>query len=270
MRIEEHDESGTRSIPFWPEQQEEWTPWEQLLQLLHVSTERIGPRETYSADTGAPEDSWHLGPRGEYTAWILDQRRDAAVVEALCRPDVPPTLLRQVEAWLGAFFPGAALDVRRIEGTNLVTLRLRTSASGNFHRPQNVGFGLTHILPILVGALAIGDNGILIVENPETHLHPSAQALMGRFLAQVAQSGRQVIIESHSDHVLNGLRVAVKDGVLAPELVKIYFFNRRPAEGETASHIISPTITAKGQIDEWPKGFFDQYEKDLEILTSWD
>jgi predicted ATPase len=171
---------------------------------------------------------------------------------------------------MGVFFPGAGLEVKRIEGANLVTLRLRTSADGNLHRPQNVGFGFTHVLPIIVGALATDVNGILIVENPETHLHPSAQAMMGTFLAQVAAAGRQVIIESHSDHVLNGLRVAVKKKMLEAEEVQIHFFNRRPSVAEATPHVISPSLRHNGQIDDWPKGFFDQFEQDLEILTSWD
>jgi predicted ATPase len=266
--MRESDENSSKFVTAWPEDDHE--PWGQLARLLHVSTERISPREVYGADTGAPEEAWHLGPHGEHTVWLLDQRRNATVTSKLCRPDVPPTLLRQTEAWLGFFFPGAGLSVNRVEGTKYVTLRLRTSAEGNFHLPQNVGFGLTHILPILVGALAIADNGILIVENPETHLHPSAQALMGRFLAQVAAAERQVIIESHSDHVLNGLRIAVKEGHLAAESVKILFFNSRPPEGEMTPHVVNPSLAANGQIDEWPKGFFDQFERDLEILTLWD
>lgn len=267
-KITETDNSNANGLERWPE--DDHQTWGQLSRLLHVSTERIGPRETYRADTNPPLDSWHLGPRCEFTAWLLHERQDSRVTERLCRPNVPPTLLRQTEAWLGMFFPGARLEVNRIAGTNLVTLRLRTDDSGNFHRPQNVGYGLTHVLPILVGALATEVNGILIVENPETHLHPSAQALMGKFLAQVTTTGRQVIIESHSDHVLNGVRVAVKECVIDADLVQVHFFNRRPNSGDDAPHVISPCLNQQGQIDNWPKGFFDQFEQDLNILTSWD
>ena len=244
--------------------------WRLISRLLHVSTERIGPRETYGADTSAPEDAWHLGPRGEYTAWILHQRAEDKVAPDLCQPGSPPTLQRQVEAWLGIFFPGAGLEVKRIHGTNLLTMRLRTSPASGFHRLENVGYGLTHILPIIVGALAVETGGVLVVENPETHLHPSAQAMMGVFLAKVAGAGRQVIIESHSDHVLNGLRRAVKDKLIPAAEVALHFFNRRPLDGEQRSHVLSPTINDAGRIDHWPQGFFDQYEKDLDALTSWD
>jgi predicted ATPase len=252
----------------WPEPS--WGVWKTLSHLLHVSTERIGPRETYEADTGAPEVSWRLGPQGEFTAWLLHQRQDEEVARELCQANVPPKLLRQVEAWLGVFFPGAGLEVQRISGTSLVSLRLRTAQAGNFHRPQNVGYGLTHILPILVGALAAEPEGMLIVENPETHLHPSAQALMGEFLARVAASGKQVMIESHSDHILNGIRRSVKSGVLTAEQLQLHFFNHRPRTDADPAHVVSPQINNEGKIDHWPKGFFDQYEQDLDSLTSWD
>ncbi|MDB6175514.1 MAG: putative ATPase [Chthoniobacteraceae bacterium] len=264
----ESDGTLENPVKTWPEDDRE--PWGQLSRLLHVPTERMGPRETYGADTGPEENSCHLGPRGEFTAWLLYQRRESTVAEELCRLDVPPTLLRQTEAWLGAFFPGAGLEVKRVDGANLVTLRLRTSAAGNLHRPQNVGFGLTYVLPIVVGALATEADGVLVVENPETHLHPSAQALIGKFLAQVAATGRQVIIESHSDHVLNGVRVAVKEKILHAESVQIHFFNRRPSPRDVTPHVISPILNQNGQIDNWPKGFFDQLEQDLEVLTTWD
>ncbi len=266
ITLKENDE--IRAIPAWPDPAT--GPWQMLSSLLHVSTERIGPRETYDADTAAPEDAWHLGPRGEFTAWLLHQRADADVAPALCREGAPPKLIRQVEAWLGVFFPGTGLEVKRIPGTNLLTMRLRTSPAGSFHRPENVGYGLTHILPIIVGALATTEGGVLIVENPETHLHQAAQAMMGYFLARVASAGRQVIIESHSDHVLNGLRKAVKDGSLAPEAVCLHFFNKRPHAADDRPHVVSPMINSAGRIDHWPSGFFDQYEKDLSELTSWD
>lgn len=265
--VSQTEGSKTASLSSWPEPSSGL--WKTLSHLLHVSTERIGPRETYDADPGAPEDSWRLGPAGEFTAWLLHQRQDADVASALCQEHAPPKLLRQVEAWLGVFFPGAGLEVKRIPGTNLVTLRLRTNPSGNFHRPQNVGYGLTHVLPIFVGALAVEAEGVLIVENPETHLHPSAQALMGGFLARVAAAGRQVIIESHSDHVLNGIRRSVKDGVLGPDQLGLHFFNRRPQQADDPAHVISPSVDKNGRVDHWPKGFFDQYEQDLDALTSW-
>jgi len=230
--------------------------------LLHVSTERIGPRETYAAD---PSGDGQLGPRGEYTAWFLHRNGDREVAETLRRPETPPQLIRQTEAWLAHFFPGAAFEVERIKDTNLLTLRFRTSTKDDFHRPSNVGYGLSHLLPVLVGGLGVRRGAILVVENPEAHLHPSAQAEIGAFLSAVAAAGAQVVIETHSDHVLNGVRLAVKKGVLNHETTRIHYFNPR----DSGAQVVSPMIRADGSLDQWPAGFFDQIEKDLDQLTEW-
>jgi predicted ATPase len=233
-----------------------------LQTLLHVSTERIGPRETYSADPAGDEQ---LGPKGEYTAWFLHRNGDREVVERLRRPDTPPQLIRQVEAWLAHFFPGAAFEVNRIKDTNLLTLRFRTSTKDDFHRPSNVGYGLSHLLPVLVGGLGVRPGSLVIVENPEAHLHPSAQAEIGSFLANVAMGGAQVLIETHSDHVLNGIRLAIKKGKLKPDDARVHYFNPR----DSAPQVVSPIIREDGSLDQWPTGFFDQIEKDLDQLTEW-
>ncbi len=230
--------------------------------VFHVSTERVGPRETYAAD---PSGDSQLGPRGEYTAWFLHRNGDREVAPALRRPDTPPQLMRQTEAWLEHFFPGAAFEVERIKDTNLLTLRFRTSPKDSFHRPSNVGYGLSHLLPVLVGGLGVWQGSVLVVENPEAHLHPSAQAEIGAFLSSVAAAGAQVIIETHSDHVLNGVRLAVKKGLLSHDDIRIHYFNPR----DTEAQVVSPGIRADGSLGHWPAGFFDQIEKDLDQLTVW-
>jgi predicted ATPase len=130
----------------------------------------------------------------------------------------------------------------------------------------NVGFGLTQVLPIIVAALASKEGDLLLIENPEVHLHPAGQSLMGQFLAEVAAAGVQVITESHSDHVLNGIRRAVKRRLIPAEHVALHFFRPRDEEGE---QVISPTIDPSGNIDRWPQGFFDQFDKDMNHFAGW-
>lgn len=105
-----------------------------------------------------------------------------------------------------------------------------------------------------------------MIENPEVHLHPKGQAMMGQFLAEAANAGVQVIVETHSDHVLNGVRRAVKSGGISAESVAIHFFRPR-AEGE--AQVISPLIDQTGGIDYWPDGFFDQFDKDMNYFAGW-
>jgi len=104
-------------------------------------------------------------------------------------------------------------------------------------------------------------DSIFIIENPESHLHPAGQSAMGRFLAHLAANGIQVIVETHSDHILNGIRLAVKQHILITEQVIINFFVRN--DTESPSQVEKLEIKDNGQIQNWPDGFFDQTEKDL-------
>ena len=113
-----------------------------------------------------------------------------------------------------------------------------------------------------MAALGAPAGSLLIVENPEAHLHPKGQALMGRFLARAAACGIQIIMETHSDHVLNGVRVAVKQGDIAHDAVQINFFHQR----DGISRLSAPRIDRDGHIDQWPDDFFDEWDKQLSEL----
>lgn len=233
-----------------------------LRKLTYITAERIGPREFYAIEDTATV----VGPAGEHAVSVLHLGRDEHVLEGLTLEDVPPTRLRQVEARMRQFFPGCGLVVVQIPQANAVTLGLRTSDDTDFHRPIHVGFGLTQILPIIVAALSSSMGDILLIENPEVHLHPAGQALMGQFLAEVAAAGVQVIVETHSDHVLNGIRRSVKDKRLNPENIEIHFFRPR---SPGLPQILNPQLDSLGNIDAWPSGFFDQFDRDMNYFAGW-
>jgi predicted ATPase len=227
-----------------------------------LSAERTGPRELLPL-----LDAQHhrqVGMRGELAAGLLHWRESDAVSERLLIEGEPPTLFHQVRARMRQFFPGCDLKVLPIEGASAVSLRLRSNAKSEFQRPQNVGFGLTQLFPVLVELLAASPGDLVIVENPEVHLHPKAQQDIGELLALVASCGVQVIVETHSDHVLNGIRLAVKGrGSVAPSEVEIHFFSR---DLDGTSRRLSPKIDADGRLDAWPEGFFDQFDQALAAL----
>lgn len=235
--------------------------------LTYISSDRLGPRETYTMST--PDQHKNVGPRGERTAWVLHYFADHRPLDGLIIDDFPPTLQRQVEAWMKRFFPGASFNLEPVKGANLILLGLRTSDATDFHRPQNVGYGLSHSLPVIVACLGAHQGDLILVENPEAHLHPSGQAAIGEFLARSVAAGTQMIIETHSDHVLNGVRRAVKEGIIAREKVAIHFFMPRTEE-DGQSQVVSPLIDNNGNLDHWPAGFFDQYDKDLAALIGWE
>ena len=92
--------------------------------------------------------------------------------------------------------------------------------------PLNVGFGLTYSLPIIVAILKANPNDLIIIENPESHLHPKAQSKLAELFALASSIGIQLIIETHSDHILNGIRVATKKGLINSEQTKIYYLSK--------------------------------------------
>ncbi len=235
-----------------------------LRNLSYITAERIGPREFYPLEDR--QIATVVGPEGEHAASVLYLGRDEQTLKSLIIPDVPSTRLRQVEARMRTFFPGCALTLQQVPQANAVTLGLRTSEDTDFHRPVHVGFGLTQVFPIVVAAISAREHDILLVENPEVHLHPAGQVLMGQFLAEVANAGVQVIVETHSDHILNGIRRSVKAGKLEAEKVSIHFF--RPRSSNLAQ-VVSPQIDNSGNIDSWPDGFFDQFDKDMNHFAGW-
>jgi predicted ATPase len=235
-----------------------------LRSIQHVPAARIGPSEVFPLEDAEKHQTF--GPRAERSIGALYWYGTHSVRPAVRHPaESRPMLLHQLEAWLGELFPGASLDVQRVRGANLVSLGIRTSLDTDFHRPQHVGFGITHVLPVLIACLTAGEGQLVLIENPETHLHPKAQAAVGRFLAQIGASGTQVVLESHSDHVLNGVRRAVRDGLIDASAVQIHFF--RPRGDTSRAQVVSPRINAEGRIEHWPEGFFDQIENDTMILA---
>ncbi len=237
---------------------------DRLRRLSYITAERVGPRETYQLRD--PSATQVVGPRGENAVGLLYLQREHVVSPEMWLEGVPPTLFDQVEARMRQFFPGMGLAVQKIEKTNIVTLGLRTSEATGYLRPSHVGFGLTQILPIVVASLSARPNDLLLIENPEVHLHPAGQALMGYFLAQVSSWGVQVIVESHSDHILNGIRRAVKQKVVGHDSVALHFFRQRDVDGE---QVVTLSVDPVGRIDHWPSGFFDQFDKDLNYFAGW-
>ncbi len=235
---------------------------QQIRRLSWLSAERTGPRELLPL-----LDAQHhrqVGMRGELAAGLLHWHESDPVAEPLLVQGEPAQLFHQVRGWMRHFFPGCDLQVLPIEGASAISLRLRSDSRSDFQRPQNVGFGLTQLFPVLVQVLSSRPGDLVIVENPEVHLHPLAQQEIGTLLAQVAKTGVQVMVETHSDHVLNGIRLAVKSGCgVRADDVAIHFFTRAT---DGSSQRMSPKIDADGRLDVWPEGFFDQFDQALSVL----
>lgn len=251
----------------------------------YLQADRIVPHTLYpqaQADEQA-KNAKFLGAHGEFTADFLSRNQHQTVPEKRFFPKegsildeslwakIAPTakLLDQVAGWLQQISPGARLRTELLTGTDEVILQFQyvgrvSGLESGYYRPTHVGFGLTYSLPILVACLSAPAEALLLIENPEAHLHPQGQAKLGELLAMCAADGVQIIVESHSDHVLNGIRLAVKKGTLASNNVRLCYFTRDVSSGD--NYLELPSVLPDGQLTNWPDGFFDQWEKSLEAL----
>ena len=238
-------------------------------QFQYLQAERLGPRTSFAMSDFQVRQHQQLGTMGEYTAHFLSIFRDFEIPNsALCHPQAKSlNLLSQVEAWLSEISPGTRIHITDSPGMDLVSLQYSFGLSKEY-RATNVGFGITYTLPVITAILSAKPGALLLLENPEAHLHPRGQARMGNLLAQAAAQGVQIILETHSDHVLNGIRLAVHGGNLDPDAVRLHFFQRRESQGQTISEVISPRMNRRGRIDQWPDGFFDEWDNSLEALLA--
>lgn len=139
-------------------------------------------------------------------------------------------------------------------------LKVRVKRGSNWASLADVGFGISQLLPIIVADLQLDNNSTLIMAQPETHLHPSIQAELGTYLVkQVNQLEKQYIIETHSEYLINRLRLSIVKGEIKPEDVAAYYFENTAKEGSIAHRI---EFTKQGQILNAPQGFFDTYMMD--------
>ena len=240
-------------------------------QFCYLCAERLGPRDVLGA-SAADVAELDVGSRGEFVAQILatfDRSRvSTGRVDSSSTETQIFSLLHQTESWMGKIVRPTQIDAEWFPNTSVTRLRFKTPGlRTEWTRAPNAGFGISYALPIVVAALRAEVGGLLLVENPEAHLHPAGQSRIGGFLARVAADGVQIFLETHSDHVLNGIRVAVADGsaALLPEQVAIHFFRAEDDEGPTLQ---SMELQRTGQLTAWPAGFFDQAQVDLAALAS--
>lgn len=259
-------------------------------QFIYLNAERISPKVFYPLISSQSSLAGVLGKHGEYTISYLasigsdtkiDNMKDGSSAynflgEAIFKIDnidIRETLnLTQgrldlvANEILGWIIPDAKFEVE--ENSSVDTAKLQfirdPLITKTKVRPTHIGFGLTYLLPVITGALLLRQEGTLIVENPEAHLHPFSQSRIGAFLALMAATGKQIFVETHSDHVINGVRLAVSKNILNSEHLRLFSFDK-PVNGSTAQ-VTKITCDSNGRLDKWPKGFFDQMENDLSEL----
>ncbi len=237
----------------------------------YLSADRLGPQSHHQLSDFHIRDLKSLGNHGEYAVHFIavNGSKNLDIPELQHKEAISTSLLANIEAWMSDITPG--LKIKAIAQPQFNS----ASLSYSFHqgkeateefKPQNVGFGLSYVLPVVTTILSASKGDLLMIENPESHLHPAGQSIMGRLCAIAAKNGVQLIIESHSDHFLNGIRVAVKHKLVEADAVKLFFLQRDIHSKVHSSEVLYPTIDAGGRVSCWPNGFFDEWDKQLDQL----
>lgn len=239
---------------------------DKLINVIYCSSDRIGIEDTYKKYLG---DKIIIGKNCEYVFHYLNVHdEDQMDPDRDFVYDVEASKLTfggQVSYWLDKIM-GYHVKAREIEQTEFIQVLYSNDKVPFEMRPKNVGTGVTYITELIIAALACKANDLLVIENPEIHLHPSGQSELVEFLAFLAQCGVQIIVETHSDHIYNGIRKSIRLDQIDDDKVSIYSFEQ---DERGCSIPISIPINANGKALKNAEGFFDQINKDLDVILGW-
>lgn len=245
------------------EKKSAYLAWENC--LYYLSAYRIEPQFLYQIENEKEVSERYFAKNGEFSIQYLKLHGGDEVINSSVLLGSKKTIADQVKAWMDVISPGvspvitihtssrtAELEYEYIEGRNKT----------NSYKSVNVGFGITYVLPVVVALISAKPGDIILLENPEAHIHPKGQRMLGELLAAAGAGGVQVILETHSDHVMNGIRVAVKKGRLAPQNTQFFYFYK-DIKDAYKHKVICPMLDEKGRLDQWPEGFFDEWDNAL-------
>lgn len=216
-----------------------------------LSAERTGPR----INQRIKELTYpNAGTYGEHAAQILADRYKKIDERRFHPKEQAPYLLAQVNAWLSEILPGNEVSSEANLKMQVAQVRLRNVLSDDYVEATNLGFGISYCLPIIINGLLAKKGCYMIVENPEAHLHPAAQTSMGKFLATIANCGVRVIVETHSDHILDGIQLYV---ALHKEFRESVIINNFGVGVDGKADVTPIYYNEKFEYTEWPRGFMD-------------
>ena len=236
--------------------------------LVYVEAERVGPRKTYPISEVLARRG-DLGASSQFAWNYLESHQDDLLNEnePRHRDSSSRRLIDIVDFWLQNVCPGSHVELDTVPAADAVIAGFSFDRPGDIptrpFRATNVGFGLSYALPVIV-ALLMPKDTLCLIENPEAHLHPRGQTKLAELAVRAALAGVQVFVETHSDHFIDGVRIAVREGLIAPEDVAIHYFERESNQAV----VKSPSINPDGRLSEWPEGFFDQHEENLARLLA--
>ena len=244
----------------------------------YIGAERLSPFDRNIKNEFLVEDkrqiSYKFG-RCEFVLHFLELNKNLIVIDELCIDNNFKQLINQVVLWYQKINTDIADMQIKDYGNGDLELHFKFNATNyplgtKFYKSYSVGYGFTYLLPIIVAILSAQKNDLIIIENPETHLNPAAISVLAELICLASQAGIQIILETHSDHIINGILVQSKNfeeknkGIYRENVA---VFNFTMDKEDLSTNVEQMTIEAEGKFDKkYPKGFFDQIKNDLENL----
>lgn len=224
--------------------------------IIYISCNRIGAKDIY--DKNYISDK--IDDIGTHAIHYLEKHRDMRLDESLIKDEVGSrTLFAQVNYWL-RYILDTTIVTENIDGTDFVKA---SYIIGEYKpaRPKNVGAGVSYLISIIIACLSSMEDDVLIIENPEIHLHPKAQSKLTEFLYFIASSGsRQLFVETHSDHIFNGVRAGLSTSDFEANLINTFYFE---LDSDYLTKVTKVEIGKNGRILNDVPGLFDQFNLDL-------
>lgn len=238
--------------------------------IRYLGPLREEPRAAYP-DSPEGDDSY-VGSKGEFTASVL-QRHGARKVSvptpddegAIKTPRRPIQLMTAVSRWAKYLDIGESFSVSD-QGRFGIQMQVRQADVEGDLDLTSVGTGVSQLLPVIVMCVQAPAGSLLLIEQPELHLNPKVQQRLADFLLAMAQSGRHLIVETHSEYLISRLRrrVAEDEKDRLQETIGIYFAKR--VNGATTYDFVQQNEF--GGIEEWPENFFDQATEEEHAILS--
>lgn len=237
--------------------------------LFYLSAYRIEPQPLYRIENEKELSERYFGKDGEFAIQYLkmyggENVRNKSVIIG---DKNKTTIADQVNAWMDIISPGVSPVININMSSRTAELQyeyIEDREKTNSYKSINVGFGITYVLPVVVMLISARPGDIVLVENPEAHIHPRGQRMLGELIAAAGAGGVQVIAETHSDHVLNGIRVAVKKGRLKSEETAFFFFYKD--RKDSYKHKVScPLLDKNGRLYAKKNGFYYAFQNERDI-----
>jgi len=230
--------------------------------LYYLGPLREFPQRHYGWKGSEPAD---MGRRGERVVDALLASRQRGAYISPGKKKKKQTLEERVAFWLKEL--GLIYDFKVsliAEGNNLYEVRVQKAAASADVLITDVGFGVSQVLPVLVLCYYVPQGSIILLEQPEIHLHPSVQSGLADVFIDVMQNRDvQIVVESHSEHLLRRLQRRVADETIGPKETALYFCEM----SSTGSSLTTLNVDLFGNIKNWPKDFFGDELGEMAAIT---